>query len=572
MQNKFYKLAICFMAGIAMTGSTNAQTIYTFSGSTAGFAGDGGPATAARMSYPSGIQYKNGNIYLVDPNNEKIRKIEGSGSYTITSIAGNNLGFSGDGGPATAANTYMGSTGGDVVVDNSGNVYFSDVFNGRVRKINTAGIISTVAGGGSSSDGSPATAASLNRPMGLDIDASGNLYICDEQDHRIRKVDASTGIITTVAGNGSNGHTGDGGAATSAEVGYPDGVAVDAAGNIYIASYDHTAIRKVDASTGIISSFATGFNQPAFMDFDQAGNLFVGSFHNNGNVCMVSPSGTVTVVAGNSSTSPTGDGGPATAAGLGSPRGVTVTANGSLLISTRNNHRVRVVLPATATISGTATTCIGSTTPLTASIPAATWISSSPSVATVSATGVVTGVASGTATITYVAGLIFGTRVVTVNAPVSPTITASGTTLSVPATYATYQWTLDGTPISGATNATHIATATGTYVVNVTDASGCTTTSATYVVSTLSLLGTTAPSPFSIYPNPATNKQFTINLPDSYNQYATVSITNIAGETVLKTVAENTTTLPVSLNVPAGIYIVHIITANTSHTARVTIQ
>ena len=199
-----------------------------------------------------------GNLYIADTGNNRIRKVSATG--IITTVAGNgSAGYSGDGGPATSAQ-LDGPEG--VAVDGSGNLYIADTCNNRIRKVSATGIITTVAGNGSagySGDGGPATSAQLSLPAGVAVDGSGNLYIADSGNNRIRKVSA-TGIITTVAGNGSPGYSGDGGPATSAQLNQPAGVAVDASGNLYIADSSNNRIRKVSA-TGIITTVAgNGFD------------------------------------------------------------------------------------------------------------------------------------------------------------------------------------------------------------------------------------------------------------------------------------------------------------------------
>lgn len=194
---------------------------------------------------------------------------------------------------------------------------------------------------------------------------------------------------------------------------------------------------------------------------------------------------------------------------------------------------IRVVIADAATISGTSSISVGATTSLAASIPGAVWVSGNASIATISSSGVVTGVAAGTATITYVAGLVFGTKVVTVNVAVAPTITASGSTLSVPASFASYQWSLGGTPIPGATNAAYAATTDGSYVVLVTTSDGCSITSASYTyMSTVSVGGVSKAAGLLISPNPASNGRFTLSLPSAGSDEMTIAVTNAVGETV----------------------------------------
>jgi hypothetical protein len=224
-----------------------------------GYSGDGGPATLAQIGWPHGIAVDNaGNVYFSGYG--RLRRVDTSG--IITTIAGTGTtGYSGDGGPATNANIVL-SWG--ILVDGMGNIYFSQTY--RVRKIDAAGIITTVAGTGVSGyggDGGPATAAQLHGRARLAADNSGNLYIADEQNNRIRKVDTA-GIITTIVGTGVEGYTGDGGAATAADISLPMGLAIDGNGNIYFSSFSnagstslppHYYIRKVNAA-GIISTFA----------------------------------------------------------------------------------------------------------------------------------------------------------------------------------------------------------------------------------------------------------------------------------------------------------------------------
>ena len=205
----------------------------------AGYSGDGGLATNAELNNPYGVAVdSNGNIYIADTNNNRIRKVN-STTGIITTIAGNGTaGYSGDGGLATNAELYYPY---GVAVDSNGNIYIADTYNNRIRKVNsTTGIITTIAGNGTagySGDGGPATNAQLNYPYGVAVDSSGNIYIADTDNNRIRKVNSTTGIITTIAGNGNPGYSGDGGPATNAELYDPSGVAVDSNGNIYIADY-----------------------------------------------------------------------------------------------------------------------------------------------------------------------------------------------------------------------------------------------------------------------------------------------------------------------------------------------
>jgi trimeric autotransporter adhesin len=216
---------------------------------TAGYSGDGGPATSAYLDAPAGLSLDTGgNLYIASSGDSRIRKVNPAG--TISTVAGTGTaGYSGDGGAATSAELNLPE---GVYVDASGNIYIADWENNRIRKVNTAGIITTVAGTGTagySGDGGAATSASLNLPQGVYVDASGDIYIADGANNRIRKVNGTTQTITTVAGNGTAGYSGDGGIATSAELNFSGfgmgSVYVNAAGTIYISDNDNNRIRAV---------------------------------------------------------------------------------------------------------------------------------------------------------------------------------------------------------------------------------------------------------------------------------------------------------------------------------------
>jgi sugar lactone lactonase YvrE len=270
--------------------------ISTFAGDgTNGYAGDGGPATSAKLSRPNGVTTDSaGNIYIADKENNRVRKVDTTG--VISTVAGNGtVGFSGDGGLAIEAKLYY-PTG--VAIDPSGNIYIADYYNNRIRKVDTTGGISTVAGNGSSGysgDGGPATSASLYNPSGVAIDRLGNIYIADTSNNRIRRVDSS-GVISTVAGDGTNGYSGDGGPAISAKLRSPQGVAVDMLGNLYIADSSNYRIRKVGTS-GVINTIAgdgtygyagdgsaaiaAEFRYPVAIAVDRSGDLFIADAYNH---------------------------------------------------------------------------------------------------------------------------------------------------------------------------------------------------------------------------------------------------------------------------------------------------
>jgi hypothetical protein len=300
---------------VSSTGNVNA-----FAGDgTGGYAGDGGPATAAEVNQPAGLaRDANGNIFIADQFNSIVREVSAS-SGDITTFAGNSqqCSYSGDGGPA--ANAYLCDPVG-VSVDNYGNMFVADSNNYVIREVvcattgtlpctppagQTAGDIYTVAGdnaagGGYSGDGGPATSAKLYYPSSASVDAAGNLYIADSYNHRIREVNASTKIINTVAGNGTAGFSGDGPALENSLY-YPTAVRADVNGNIFIVDQGNNRIRWVDGG------------------------------------------GTLTTFAGNGSGGLGGDGGPAISAGISAPDGLFEDSSGDFLISDQGNFRIRKI-------------------------------------------------------------------------------------------------------------------------------------------------------------------------------------------------------------------------------------
>ena len=276
------------------------------------------------------------------------------------------IGSAGNGGAATSATVSP----TDVAVDAAGNVYIAEYFYNDVRKINRAtGVITTVAGtgaGGYTGDGGPATSAELNGPIQIAVDAAGNIYIADMDNSVIRKVTASTGIITTVAGDGAYGHSGDGGPATSASIG-ADSVAVDGAGNLYICDSDGGYVRRVDAKTGIITTFAgdgtggysgdggpatsAGLYGPISVGVDAKGNVYIATYVDSRVREVYASNGDITTVAGNGTSGYSGDNGPATSAELYEPNGVAVDAAGDIYIADSLNNRIRLVKAGTGIIT-----------------------------------------------------------------------------------------------------------------------------------------------------------------------------------------------------------------------------
>jgi len=338
---------------------TTAGIINTFAGSgSIGWAGDGAAATSTTvyLTAPIGITLdSSGNLYIVENGDSRIRKVDTKG--IISTIAGNGTaGFSGDGSPAVKAEMNF-PTG--IAVDSSGSLYIADFQNLRVRKIDSSGNIATVAGNGVlsfSGDGSPALSAQMNTPQGVTVDTAGNLYIADTNNNVVRKV-AKNGIIATIAGNGTAGSNGDGSAATSAQLNGPMGLALDAAGNLYIADSQNARIRKVSSSGAISTVAGNGtpgyggdgaaatsaqLNFPTGVTVDSAGNLFIADFSNN-RIRMVSPGGAIATVAGSGASGYSGDGGTAVNARLFTPQGVAVDSSRNLYVADTGNYVVRLV-------------------------------------------------------------------------------------------------------------------------------------------------------------------------------------------------------------------------------------
>ena len=301
---------VILLSLLGLIPASFAQKVVTVAG---GFVGDGGAATSASFQFPVGmVQDRLGNTYVADEGEQRIRKITSSGvisTYAGTGIAG----FSGDGGPASSAriNAPLGIT-----LDSAGDLVFADAVNNRVRKITPAGIISTIAGNGTagySGDGGPALDASMNTPWGVAYDSAGNLFISDRNNNVVRKVDIA-GIITTFAGNGTQGYCGDNGRATSACLNTPRALIADRVGNLFIADSFNHRVRRVNSA------------------------------------------GIITTVAGNGNFGFSGDGGQATQAAIGAPRGLALRA-GTLYIANAGQSRIRAVTLATGIIN----TFIGST-------------------------------------------------------------------------------------------------------------------------------------------------------------------------------------------------------------------
>jgi trimeric autotransporter adhesin len=351
---------------LALSFNGRAQVIITVAGKgVEGYTGDGGLAINCQIHWPQAIALDAfGNKYIADGNNNVIRKITNGGD-TITTIVGDAFGegtgtgaYAGDGGQATAARLFFPS---GIAVDPAGNMFIADQGNNRIRKVDLSGIITTVAGTGGvgyTGDGAAATNAQLYKPTRVVLDASGNMYIADASNNVIRKVDVASGNISTIAGTGTAGYSGDGGPAISAQLNHPMDMAVDASGNVFICDNVNNRIRKVDAS-GNISTYAgigiPGYSGdsaaasnaniygPAGIVIDAAGNIYFSDLANS-RVRRISAGGMITTYAGNGIGSYGGDGGPAKSAKVSFPEGLALnsTATG-LYIADMGNHRIRYV-------------------------------------------------------------------------------------------------------------------------------------------------------------------------------------------------------------------------------------
>ena len=374
--------------------------ITTFAGTgDPGYGGDGGPAFDARISYPVGVAVDSvGNVFVADTGNSRIRRVDAEG--LVATFAGTrDQGYGGDGGPASDAQLMDPA---NVAVDAAGNVYVADRRDNRVRKIDTSGMITTVAGTGdpgNAGDGGPASQARFRRPEGVAVDSSGAVYVADRDNNRIRKIDAS-GTITAFAGTGDRGNDGDGGPASQAQFRSPEGVALDSLGNVYVADRDNHVVRKIDPS-GVISTMAgTGewgyygasrlvseaqFQFPTGAALDPSGNLLFGDSDRVwkldptgtitplgeaadglgqwfagpgglavdlagntyvteewvGRVSRIDVAGAATTIAGIGERGYAGDGGPAVEAQLRRPKGIAVDTAGNVYVGDHTDHRVR---------------------------------------------------------------------------------------------------------------------------------------------------------------------------------------------------------------------------------------
>jgi hypothetical protein len=345
------------LAFLPASAGAATNLISTLAGNgTRGFSGDGGPATASELNGPlSATLTPDGGFLIADQSNSRVRRVAPDG--TITTVAGSGVaGFSGNGGPATAAEFNAPS---DAARLPDGSIVIADSNNNMVRRVAPDGVITTAVGTGAagfSGDNGPATAATLSFPSDIAVASDGTYLISDNDNNRIRSV-SPNGTITTVAGDGRAGGGGDGGPATAAQLSGPSAVSVIAGGGFLIAEEDGNRVRRV-ASDGTITTVAgdgvAGFNgdgiaatsaelnHPARVAAASDGGFLIADRLNN-RIRRVSPSGVISTVAGTGTAGGLGDGGLATSAQLNQPFGVAINSEGDYLIADTSNQRIRVV-------------------------------------------------------------------------------------------------------------------------------------------------------------------------------------------------------------------------------------
>ena len=510
------KLIITILFLLTTTLFSQAQIITTIAGNgTAGYSGDGGPATAAEINFPNSVYVDvTGNIYVADADNNRIRKIDNSGiisTYAGSGAIGLGSGsFSGDGGQATAA-TLNGPVG--VTMDVLGNLYFCDRLNQRVRKIDPSGIITTIAGTGTagySGDGGPATAAELSDEWSIALDGIGDVFIAGSGNQTVRKINTS-GIITTIAGDGTLGSVGDGGPATAAQLNGPNIQDVDVHGNLYITESGGQRIRKIDAS-GVITTIAgngtSGFfgdggpasaallnNPNGGCSIDKSGNIYFAEQFNY-RIRKIDTFGVISSVAGNGVIGFGGDGAPATDAQL-NPIAAFVDSCGNLYISDLGNHRIRKVVAtiSAGVISGVDSVCVGSSIILTDGVTGGTWSSSSSIISVIGSSGVITGLSGGTAVVSYTVSKSCGTMSATFLMTVqtipsvpstiagSPVVCAGGGVITLSDATIGGTWSSISTSIA-TVGSSGIVTgvSSGTSLISYTETNGCGSSASTTVV------------------------------------------------------------------------------------------
>jgi sugar lactone lactonase YvrE len=334
--------------------------ITTVAGSDWLFPADGRNALSAPLGVISQIATgPDGSLYIADPDNEMVFRIGKDGILHVVAGTGE-AGNSGNNGPATRAMLDRPSS---VAVDSAGNVYIADTDNSQIRKVDAKGIISLYAGTGdydSFGEKIPATLAKFRTPYSISVDPSGNLYIADAASHTVRRIDPATGLITTVAGTGGPGFSGDNGPAASAVLAYPYGVFADVKGQVWIADTGNHRIRRV-GTDGIIRTIVgtsqtypiqdglkadqSAISAPVSVAVDGTGVIYIADGDNDVRVRKVGLDGILTTLAGTGDRGFSGDGGPAAKAQLNEPAGLAIDGNGNVYVSDNLNRRVRIITP-----------------------------------------------------------------------------------------------------------------------------------------------------------------------------------------------------------------------------------
>jgi type IX secretion system substrate protein len=601
MKKSIFCSALLLFLCIANAGMLRAQTISTIAGNgLTGYTGDGGPATAAKLNRPYCVYVDAaGNMFIGDVAQELVRKVSSAG--IISTFAGGGVGL-GDGGPATAAQIFnpTGITG-----DAAGNIYIADAASDRVRMVNTAGIIYTFAGtglAGHGGDGLPATAATFTTPTGLAIDGAGNIFISAYGDSRVRKV-APSGIITTLAGDGTPGFSGDGSPATAAELHSPWGIAADAAGNVYITDVINNDVRKVSVS-GIITTMAGNdtmgfrgdggpataaeFDEPYGVAVDATGNVYVLDQANE-RIRKINTSGIIHTYAGTGATGYSGDGGLATLAGLFLPYGIAIDGPGNLYIADDLSARIRYVTDTLTlgAVTGVDTVCPGNFVTLSDTTSGGVWSSSNTGIATVgSATGIVTGIAFGTAIISYTK---FGISVIdTVYIPhivpvpiTGPSSVCADSSITLHNAVSGGVWSSSNSLAAvGSTGVVTAGPTAGIDTISYTFSNACGTDTATFRVTVLPpgscitlSANTTSVTTYGlkVFPNPG-NGDFTLLLSSAVNEQATVIITNISGRIVKELTMTGNTAKKITLKQAPGLYFISATTANGRYEGKITLM
>ena len=333
-------LIICDEGNTRIRAIDANSVITTIIASVHGYSGDGGPGSLAQLNHPNSLSLdSNGNLFIADVVNNRIRKLNTTGQ--ISTFAGTyNPDFAGDGAAAELA--HLAYPYG-VAIDDLGQAFIADTLNHRIRKVNVNGIINTFAGTGvqgDSGDGSNATMAEIDTPYAMAVDKTGNLYFTEFDGHRIRMVN-SAGIITTIAGTGVPGYSGDDGPATLASIDTPYGIVLDSIGNIYFSDSGNHRIRKIDKN-GVITTYANNIALPDGLVFDNSGNLYIADPATN-RVLKMNTDKRIFVLAGTGTAGFSGDGGPSEMAKLNGPSDVAVDSSGNVYIADNDNHRVRKV-------------------------------------------------------------------------------------------------------------------------------------------------------------------------------------------------------------------------------------